>query len=172
MSRKRLARRQDGQALVMFAQLLFVAAIVMVFLVDAVLVFMRLSRYQANAIWLFENHIAWTPTANFGFGPGYLSLTNGEWRCPPPLSPSHIHWADLAHLGHARCFLLLDYIPPMPDVRLAEVGLSVQSHPACDGGSAIVARAIVQWAGPSVRLWRFNLTPSPIEVTRAFCALP
>jgi len=171
MSRKRLARRQDGQALVMFAQLLFVAAIVMVFLVDAVLVFTRLSRYQTNAVRLFENHIAWTPTANFGFGPGYLSLTNGEWWCSPRLSPNRIYWADLAY-GPARCFLLTDYLLPMPDVQLDEVGLYVQSHPACDGGSAIVARAIVWWVGPPVRLWRFNLTPSPIEVTRAFCALP
>ena len=176
MSRRFRFQRQSGQVLVLFAQLLAVAAIVMVFMVDAIPVFMRLSRYQADAIREFENHIVWTPTADDGLGPGYISLISGPWRCSPWVDGGRIYRENLRSRP-VICDLLSDFLPPSGSWnarlrRVMRVMLSYQPHPACDGGNAIVARAWVEWRGGPFRLWRFTTIPGPIEVTRAFCELP
>jgi len=139
---------------------------------------MRLSRYQADAIREFENHIVWTPTADDGLGPGYVSLIAGAWQCYPPVDVGQVNegriYRENLRSRPVICDLLFDFLPPSGsgDAKLRRVMLSYQPHPACDGGNAIVARAWVEWRGGPFRLWRFTTIPGPIEVTRAFCELP
>jgi hypothetical protein len=169
-SRKAAGGGRPGQVLTIYAMLMVVMAMVVVFLVDAIPAFDMLALFHSHAVGLSDRAVQWVATTSSQEGPsGYLI-----YFAQDPYDP---------YYGIAYCMTPDGFQIRVSDVRDGRVfcyaprwirpSLSyATSLPACGGvGEAIVVRTEVHWPAswPRPHLMGMTFTPRPVVVTRVFC---
>jgi hypothetical protein len=156
--------------LTIYAMLMVVMAMVVVFLVDAIPAFDMLTLFHSHAVGLSDGAVHWVATTGSQGDPGgYLIYFARDpydpyWTIAYCVSPSgfQIRVSDVRN-GMVYC-----YAPRWirPSLSYA-TGLR-----ACGGvGEAIVVRTEVDWPAywQRPRLMGVTFTPRPVVVTRVFC---
>jgi catechol 2,3-dioxygenase-like lactoylglutathione lyase family enzyme len=168
--RKAAGGGRPGQVLVIYAMLMVVMAMVVVFLVDAIPAFDMLTLFHSHAVGLSDGAVQWVATASAQGDPGGYLI----YFAQDPYDPHH---------GIAYCAT-----PDGPQIRVSDVrdgrvfcyaprwirpSLSYATGlPACGGaGEALVVRTEVDWPAywQRPRLMGVTFTPRPVVVTRVFC---
>jgi hypothetical protein len=169
-SRKAAGGGRPGQVLTIYAMLMVVMAMVVVFLVDAIPAFDMLALFHSYAVGLSDDAVHWVATTGSQGDPGgyltYFAWDPGDpyWGIAYCVSPSGLQ----IRVSDVRNGLVYCYAPGWirPSLSYAT------SLPACGGvGEAIVVRTEVHWPAywPRPRLMGMTFTPRPVVVTRVFC---